>query len=285
MVFCVEMQSIRRVVCGLLCSLVLLSTVSAQAAEVEHRLSQGVNLAMGIGAEVTHGDYGGKADATVVTMPVLVAVNPLEQLDLTLELPLVYLTRNSGSGVVVTSSGGTGRRRSSTTSTVTSTSTTSEAGLGDINLSAGWTLVQDGEHTPRIRPTLYLKAPTGDEVKRLGTGTFEGGPGLSLSKWLGDLQLFGEGAYILQDSTAEYRGKNYLSYTAGAGLQVTDRLFVSLYARGTSARFDGGEAPLEGRLKLNFLQSRRVAWELYGLVGFTDASPGAGGGLLVMYQF
>jgi len=33
------------------------------------------------------------------------------------------------------------------------------------------------------------------------------------------------------------------------------------------------------------LQSRRVAWELYGLVGFTDANPAAGGGMLVMYQF
>lgn len=285
MVFFVEMQSVNRLGCGLLFSLLLLSTVSARASENEHRLGQGVDLAIGIGAEVTHGDYGVSADATVVTLPVLLAVNPLEQLDLTLELPLVYLTSRSSSGVVVTQSGGMGRRRSSTISTVTSSSTSSEAGLGDINLSAGWTLVPDGEYTPRIRPTLYLKVPTGDEDKGLGTGTFEGGPGLSLSKWLGDVQLFAEGSYILQENNSDYQGKNYVSYSAGAGVQTTDRLFVSLYAKGASARVDGGDAPLEGRLKLNFLQSRRVAWELYGLVGFTDASPAAGGGLLVMYQF
>jgi len=146
-------------------------------------------------------------------------------------------------------------------------------------------VLQDGEQTPRIRPTLYLKAPTGDNEKGLGTGTFEGGPGLSLSKWLGDFQLFAEGAYLLQDSTSDYQGRNYVSYSAGAGLQASDRLFVSLYATGASARVDGGDAPVEGRLKLNFLQSRRVAWELYGLVGFTDANPAAGGGMLVMYQF
>ena len=68
-------------------------------------------------------------------------------------------------------------------------------------------------------------------------------------------------------------------------MQATDRLFVTVYGRGSSARIEGGDAPLEGRLKLNFLQSRRVVWELYGLVGFSDASPAGGGGLLMMYQF
>ncbi|MGB4599068.1 MAG: transporter [Trichlorobacter sp.] len=269
----------------LICLLLVLVAVSAGAEDTEHRLAQGVSLALGIGAEVTHGDYGASADATVVTMPVLLAMIPYETIDLTLELPLVYLTSRSSSGVVVTQSGGMGRRRASSTSTVTSSTRSSEAGLGDISLSAGWTVLQDGEQTPRIRPTLYLKAPTGDNEKGLGTGTFEGGPGLSLSKWLGDFQLFAEGAYLLQDSTSDYQGRNYVSYSAGAGLQASDRLFVSLYATGASARVDGGDAPVEGRLKLNFLQSRRVAWELYGLVGFTDANPAAGGGMLVMYQF
>lgn len=265
----------------------LLTATMAQAADTEHRLSQGVALSLGGGFEVTHGDYGSNADATVVTMPLLVALNPHERVDLTLEVPIVYLNSRSGSGVVVTSSGTAGRGRGSrtSTSTVTTTSTTSEGGLGDVNLSAGWTLLYDDDQTPRIRPTVYLKAPTGDSDRGLGTGTFEGGPGLSASKWLGDFQLFGEAAYIFQDSTADYQGKNYLSYSAGVGLQLSDRLFTSLYARGSSPRVEGGTAPVEGRLKLNFLQSRRVAWELYVLAGFTDASPAAGGGMLVMYQF
>lgn len=270
---------------ALLSCLLLLSSVPAYAAESDHRLSQGVAVAVGAGLEVTTGDYGNSADATVVTMPVLIAVNPSENTDLTLEIPLVYLNSRSTSGVVVTRSGGMGKRSVSTTSTTTSTTTTSAAGLGDINLSAGWTLLHDDELTPRIRPMLYLKAPTGDDDRGLGTGTFEGGAGLALSKWLGDFQLFGEAAYVLQNSTTDYQGKNYVSYSAGGGVQATDRLFVTVYGRGSSARIEGGDAPLEGRLKFNFLQSRRVVWELYGLVGFSDASPAAGGGLLMMYQF
>jgi hypothetical protein len=269
----------------IVCLIVLLVAVAARAEDSEHRLGQGVTFAAGIGAEVSHGDYGSDADATVVTLPVVVSVNPVSSVDMTLELPMVYLTSRSGSGVVVTSTGGGKRGRGVTSTSTTTLTTVSEAGLGDISLSGGWTVVADGEQIPKIRPTLYLKAPTGDKDRGLGTGTFEAGPGLSVSKWLGDIQLFAEGSYIFQDSISSYQGRNYLSYSAGGGLQATDRLFVSLYAKGSSARVDGGTAPVEGRLKLNFLQSRRMSWEVYALAGFTNASPAAGGGLMVMYQF
>jgi len=282
-----EMKQVQRLVYSLIvCLVVLLAAVTTRAEDSEHRLGQGVSLAAGIGAEVSHGDYGSDADATVVTLPVLVSVNPVSSVDMTLELPMVYITSRSGSGVVVTSTGGGKRGRGVTSSTTTTTSATvSESGLGDISLSAGWTVVADTEQMPKIRPTLYLKAPTGDKERGLGTGTFEAGPGLSVSKWLGDIQLFVEGAYIFQDSSSSYQGRNYLSYGAGGGVQATDRLFVSVYAKGSSSRVDGGTAPVEGRLKLNFLQSRRMSWEVYALAGFTDASPAAGGGLMVMYQF
>jgi len=163
--------------------------------------------------------------------------------------------------------------------------TVTDAGLGDISVQAGWTVLRDDGQTPKLRPTLYLKVPSGDESRGLGTGTFEAGPGLYLSKWLGDWQLFAEGAYIFQDSTGDYQGKNYVGYGAGTGIQATDRLFASLYAKGSSARVEGGEAPLEGWLKLNFLQSRRLSWEAYLLAGLTEASPDIGGGLLLLYQY
>ncbi|WP_281183863.1 transporter [Trichlorobacter lovleyi] len=283
-----------RQVCGIISGFVLglgivLTAGIVRAEDSEHRLGQGVSFAAGIGAEVSYGDYGSNAGATVVTLPVLVAVNPTEAIDMTLELPMVFLSSRSGSGFVVTQSGGAGRGRRSgsttTTSTVTTTTTTTEAGLGDISLSVGWTVLPDGEQSPKIRPTLYLKAPSGDKDRGLGTGTLEAGPGLSVSKWLGDVQLFADAAYIFQGSTSSYQGKNYVSYSAGAGLQAMDRLFVSLFAKGSSSRVEGGTAPVEGRVKLNFLQSRRISWELYALAGFTDASPAAGGGMLLMYQF
>ena len=113
----------------------------------------------------------------------------------------------------------------------------------------------------------------------------EAGPGLSVSKWLGKVQLFGEGAYIFQNSKTDYLGRNYISYLGGAGIQATDRLFVSALAKGSSARSEGAEAQTEGRISLNFMHSRRISWSFYGSAGLTDASPDYGGGLMVVYRF
>jgi hypothetical protein len=287
--YSVAMKQINKVVYSLItCLGLLLIAVAARADDPEHLMGQGVSFAAGIGAEVSRGDYGVNADATVATVPLVVVVNPVESIDLNFEVPMVFLSSRSGSGVVVTQSGGAGRRHgteSTTSTTTTTTATVTESGLGDVSLSAGWTILADSTTMPKIRPTLYLKVPTGDKDRGLGTGTYEVGPGLSVSKWLGDVQLFAEGAYILQNSTSTYEGKNYVSYSAGGGVQISDRLFASLYTKGTSAKVDEGTASAEGRLKLNFQQSRRIAWEVYALAGFTDASPDAGGGLLLMYQF
>lgn len=88
-----------------------------------------------------------------------------------------------------------------------------------------------------------------------------------------------------KDGRTDYQGRNYISYLAGVGIQATDRLFVSALAKGSSPRSEGAEAQAEGRLKVNYMHSRRLSLEIYGLTGFTDASPDYGGGLSIIYQF
>ncbi|MCK9365529.1 MAG: hypothetical protein M0P74_18255, partial [Syntrophales bacterium] len=97
--------------------------------------------------------------------------------------------------------------------------------------------------------------------------------------------IFGEGAYIFQNSKSDYRGRNYVSYLGGVGIQRTERLFVSVLAKGSSPRSEGADAQAEGRLKVNHMHSRRLSWEIYGLTDFSDASPDFGGGLILVYQF
>jgi hypothetical protein len=251
------------------------------------RLGSTASVAVGAGFELSQGDYGVSADATVATVPLSIFLWPLDSVDVTVEVPLVYLSSRSDSGVVVTGSGGAGRGRGANKPSTAGKGATTvhQTGLGDVNMTAGWTLLRDGEGTFNVRPTAYVKIPTGDLDRGLGTGTVEAGPGLSISKWLGDVQLFGEGAYIFQNSKSDYPGRNYASYLGGAGIQATDRLFVSVLAKGSSARSDGTEAQAEGRLKVNFMHSRRLSWEIYGLAGFTDASPDFGGGMMMIYQF
>lgn len=271
----------------LLCLALLAHSSQVLARDGEPRLDSAASAAVGVGFEVSHGDYGANADATLVTVPLSVFFYPADKLDITLDVPLLYLSSKSDSGVVVTGSGGAGRGRGAGRSRTAAAGATTvqESGVGDINMTAGWTLLADGEGAPKVRPTFYVKIPSGDLDRGLGTGTVEAGPGISVSKWLGSVQLFGEGAYIFQNSKSDYPGSNYVSYLGGAGIQATDRLFLSLLAKGSSSRSEGVEAQAEGRLKLNFMQSRRISWEIYGAAGFTDASSDFGGGVMMMYQF
>jgi hypothetical protein len=279
--------NIRKKIWVLLCLALFAHPSQLLARDSESRLDNVASAAVGVGFEVSHGDYGTDADTTLVTMPLSVFLYPAEKLDVSLEIPLLYMSSNSGSGVIVTHSGGTGRGRSASSSitAVTGSTTMQESGVGDINMTAGWTLLADGERTPKVRPTFYAKVPSGDLDRGLGTGTVEAGPGFSVSKWLGNVQLFGEGAYIFQNSKPDYPGRNYVSYLGGAGIQATERWVVSVLAKGSSSRSEGAEAQAEGRLKLNFIRSRRISWEIYGSAGFTDASPDYGGGMMMIYQF
>jgi hypothetical protein len=277
-----------RIVFWTLLGLVFFTAASqVLARDGEPPVGSAASAAAGVGLEVSQGDYGVGADATLVTIPLSIFLYPVENLDVTLEVPLLYSSSKSGSGVVVTHSGGAGRRKAAngSRSGTTTTTTVQESGIGDINMTAGWTMMQDGQTTPKIRPIFYFKVPSGDLDRGLGTGTLEAGLGVSVSKWLGSVQLFGEGAYIFQNSQSDYPGRNYVNYLGGAGIQATDRLFVSALVKGSSARSDGAEAQAEGRLKLNFMYSRRIAWEIYGSAGFTDASPAMGGGMMIIYQF
>jgi hypothetical protein len=279
--------SIRNKVWMFLCLALFAHSSQVLARDGEPRLDSVSSAAVGLGIEVSRGDYGVGADATLVTMPLSVFLYPINKLDITLEAPLLYLSSKSDSGVVVTNSGGAGRGRTvnSSKTTVTGSTRVQEFGVGDINMTVGWTLLTDGNGIPKIRPTFYVKVPSGDLDRGLGTGTLEAGPGLSVSKWLGNVQLFGEGAYIFQNSKSDYQGRNYVSYLGGVGIQATDRLFVSALAKGSSARSEGAGAQSEGRLKVNYMQSRRLSLEIYGLTGFTDASPDYGGGMSIIYQF
>ena len=281
------MLSIRYTVGIVLCLALLAPASQVLARDGEPRLDNASSAAIGMGFEVSHGDYGVNADATLVRLPLSFFWLPADKLDVAFEVPLLYLSRRSGSGVVVTGAGGAGRGRGANRAGAagSGTATESQSGLGDISMTAGWTLLDDGKGTPKVRPTFYVKAPSGDPDRGLGTGTVEAGPGLSVSKWLGKVQLFAEGAYIFQNSKSDYPGRNYISYLGGAGIQATDRLFVAALAEGSSSRAEGADAPVEGRLKLNFMHSRRISWEVYGSIGFTDASPDYGGGMGLIYQF
>lgn len=253
---------------------------------------------VGLGVDFATGDYGSGASTEFISVPLIVDLYPTERLDLEMVIPWVYQTNGDNAfGTVMPYRQGYARGTAATAAgtrfqsgpggsmgAAASGSTGSASGLGDITLTAGYILIPEGSVAPRVRPLLYVKLPTADEDKGLGTGEFDMGGGLSLDKWIGDWRPFGEAVWIVQGSSDLYATKDYLSYEAGLGRQFTPSLYAAILGRGATPPADDSDAPLEIRFK-GIYAVGVVALEGYAGAGLSDASPDFAAGLTVFYNF
>ncbi|MDD2309432.1 MAG: transporter [Desulfuromonadaceae bacterium] len=251
--------------------------------------------AVGLGLDVSSGTFGTDSTSTYVYMPLIIDWFPTGRLDLELTVPLLYQrTQNTGVAAIGGTTKSTARRTMNGQYVYTGVSSTvagggtvddSELGLGDITLTGGYALIQDSNTAPLIRPTFYVKFPTADETKGLGTGKLDIGPGLAVSKWLGRWQPFGEGRYIFQGASEESGARDYFTAETGIGYSWNERLYTSAYSRFGSVTFDGMDAPLDIRLKSVWRFGKRTYTEVYALKGLSDGSPDYGGGVSVFAEF
>ncbi len=264
-------------------------------------LPERTDFSLGLGIDYETGDYGGDSTSDFISVPFYFDGYPTDRLDFELIIPYVYLRMEEDgvSTVFYRTPGGytsgSGRGRNSTTavsdsSTVTSETVTtkqhsSESGLGDISLTAGYIWVAEGSTMPQVRSTFYLKFPTADEDKGLGTGEFDYGPGLTLNKWNGDWHLFAEGLYVVQGDSDLYDTQNYFTYNAGVGYQFSVRFYGALQARGATAPADGGDDALDGRLKGVWRIASDVSLEGYAGTGFSDGSADFSSSIAVFFDF
>jgi Putative MetA-pathway of phenol degradation len=258
-------------------------------------------VSVGVGFEFTSGDYGTGTRTNSVYVPLTVAVTPTDLWGFSLEIPYVYQSNTnviagqfrqmqsqsitmqkitaamtgSGSGM------GSGTIRSSSNSNPSK----AQNGIGDITLRTGYVLIQEGDVIPRIRPNLFVKFPTADKNKGLGTGEFDEGIAVEVSKWFGAWYTFLEPGYTIQGKTADIPLKNYLSYSAGAGYQVTDNFRPMLIFKGATAPAEGLSTLLEARLKLKYQATKHTGIEGYFAKGITTSSPDYGAGLAAFYDF
>ncbi|WP_237560665.1 transporter [Geobacter anodireducens] len=279
------------------CALLCISRPAALAAERRDAPVEGRRGAVGLGVDFATGDYGSGTSTDFIAVPLIVDLYPTERLDLELIIPWVYQTNGDNAyGTVMPYRQGYARGAATATGTrfqagaggssgsTAGGSAGSASGLGDITLTAGYIIIPEGTVVPRVRPLIYLKFPTADENKGLGTGKFDAGGGLALDKWLGDWRPFGEAVWIVQGSSDLYATKDYLSYEAGLGRQFTPSLYAAILGRGATAPAEDSDAPFEGRLKGVYAVGS-MALEGYVAAGLSDASPDFAAGLTVFYDF
>lgn len=253
---------------------------------------------VGLGFECASGNYGTGITTDSVTVPFTIAVNPTKRLDFSLEIPYVYQSTSAvvagqfmgmqsqsmGSGMTsmaALSMTGPGPRTTATAANLRQ----SQSGLGDMIFRAGYVLYTEENYIPAIRPNFYVKFPTADKNKYLGTGAFDEGFGVELSKWIGKWLADGELGYTLQGKSTVLDVKDYLYYSAGVGYQVNEHFRPMFLFKGNTAPVVGATSQLEARLRLKYQFTNHTGIDGYIAKGITTASPDYGTGLAVFYEF
>ena len=242
-------------------------------------------FALGLGVNYASGDYGTDTTTRSVRVPLTLDYFPTEHLDFELIVPFLYQSNGS-----TTASGGmhfpTGRGRGGAMqSSTTSSSSSSQSGLGDITLTTGYLLQKETATRPGIRPLLYLKFPTGDKDKGLGTGEFDIGAGIGLVKWFGPWYSFAEGRYIFQGSNAALGLKDYATFEGEVGYLVSKRFLPSLDLWWSTPPADAASDQVEARLKGNYWLTETVRLEPYIAKGLSSQSADYGAGLALFFLF
>lgn len=275
--------------------LVLLAATLALPSPVR---AEEYRYSIGQGFEFSSGKYGTSTRTDSIYAPLTVMATPIDRLGLSLEIPFVY----QSNGNVVSSIARGGMLASKTLmlpavgmsgmsgsgsgmSSSSSGMNQSHSGLGDITLRAGYVLVPEKDSMPQIRPTAFVKFPTADKNASLGTGEFDEGVAVEISKWLGNWNPFAEAGYTVQGKSAQLALRNYMAYNAGVGYQVADSFRPILLIKGATSPAVGASSLLEVRLKLKYQATKHTGIDGYVAKGITTNSPEYGTGLAVYYEF
>jgi hypothetical protein len=257
-----------------------------------------------IGAEYSSGNYDSDSTTRRTYVPLVFSLYPYERLDVSIELPFIY-QNSSGTSASNTTTAKTVARGSSgsgasinagvpnvtlLSNTVqnspnTSTHNASVSGLGDIILRGGYILFVEENSMPQIRTSMLVKTPSASVSDGLGTGEFDFGAGLDLTKWFGSLRLAGEAVYNYQGKVAGWGLKNYLNYSCTVGYQATKSIQPMLVVNGASALSANSDDLLEVRGRIFWNISQITAIDIFASRGISSSSPDYAGGLALIYSF
>lgn len=269
---------------GLALLMMVLTIVVAFRAENVLAAQPQPRFSLGLGLEYATGDYGTDETTDTYTLPLTLDYYPSQKLDFELIVPIVH--QNNTNVVVSSGAQGHGMGGRMSGQQTTSQNSESQTGLGDVNLTVGYNLVAEDSRTPQVRPLAYIKLPTGDADKALGTGALELGPGVGLTKnfgggWITYAELF----YIVSGDSDQFDTQNYWNYTLSLAYDLTDKFRPGIALKGGTAAFEDTDDTRTLEFNLKYWPARRIRVEAYFSLGLTDASSDYGTGASVFIDF
>jgi len=191
---------------------------------------------------------------------------------------------SSGRGSSGSGSGGVGG--TNTTVTTIAGGQKTESGLGDMTLAGRVYLVDEDEYIPAINITGRVKFPTADDGRGLGTGEFDEGVGVEISKQLThDLIGYVDGGYTIIGEPTGSSFNNQWNYDVGMGYYVTDSLFTSVFYEEYAAIVSEAPNPRSVSFSLDLTPIPWLRLNAGGFVGLSNGSAdhGVNGGVSVRF--
>lgn len=229
------------------------------------------NVQLGVGVDYSSGDYGDTQKTKMLAVPVSVKVTT-GNVFLRASIPYLHI---KGPGSVVGGDGGA-------IPGGPAGPVTSNDGLGDLSLSAGYNLpVSDATSLDFIG---RVKVPTASETKNLGTGTTDWTAEAALNQMVGPVMLSARGGRRFNGSSVRFPLRDVWLAGAGAYYQ-TGALTLGLDYDWREASLPTSSDRSEMTASATYKLTPQLRLQGYGYTGFSNGSPDLGGGMQLLYRF
>jgi hypothetical protein len=219
------------------------------------------------------GDYGTNQVTRTTVIPVKIT-RFFKPADVWISLPYVS---NTGDGSVTTVEGkpvpgksGKAKKTSSVTSDKT------DSGLGDIVLGAHRIFLDETGHRPEVGATAFIKLPTADEHRGLGTGQFDEGARLEFFKTFSHWFALVDTGYTWTNNSSDTHYNDRWLVSAGGGRRFTPTLTGTAMLTEERALVPGTDNPLDVVVFGDMALSRSAGIYASILLGLSDGSPDTG---------
>ncbi len=228
-------------------------------------------LSMSIGADYSSGDYGASEDTDVWAIPMSLKYRTGAW---RLGASTSWLRVTSPNNVDADGNfiGNGGKKNTKT-------------GMGDLHLSAAYTLLDDRDYLVGLDIIGKVKIPTADENKFLGTGKTDYGLNLEVFKTIHYWTPYWNVGYKWKGDPSGINYKNVWSTSLGIDFQVNRDLIVGAGYDWQQKVTQFSQNAQEASVYANYHINNTNKLNFYLLTGYSDASPDWGSGLVLVHYF
>jgi hypothetical protein len=152
-----------------------------------------------------------------------------------------------------------------------------QVGVGDPSVNVYYRVLEERRLWPSVTVLADLKVPIASVERGFGTGAWDAGFGLSISKGIGAFMVFATGEYWILGDMPGLSLNNTFAYSVSIGRPlVAMRLAGMLSVTGSTAFIDGSTPPASLGVGLTGFSGRGHGVMVTANVGLTRSSPDLG---------